>query len=529
MTTATPDERVVVVGAGTVGAVLALELAHHGVRSILLERSTSPAGLRDLHALGGRSMELLRRLGLAEPIRERGVDPDSSTTVSWSQGLEQPPVLVSYGPSPNHLRLRYAEANDGTAPTEPPQWVSGARLAELLHDAIRSQPLIELRAGWTFTDLRIEVDGVAAGARHPVTGARHLLHGRFLAGCDGARSTVRQCLDIPMEDRRPPERYCSVYFRSTELSDRTPQSVLSTIVVGGVALVSRVDQDSWVGHLPIAPDEAIAADPVALMRSQLGVSLATPEVLGITQWDDSLAVAQEYGRGPAFLVGEAAHRFDPLGDTIDTSISDAVDLGWKLAAVLRGWGGPALLASYERERRPRALMARELVARALESRERFGRLAAAGASREFLAGVLRGELHQFDSSEVELGNRYASSPVVCPEPDASPGRLEQPTTPFARPGGRAPAIRLSDGSQLLDRFGPEFTLVDLTDDQSGRPLVTAACRRGVPMTHLPLGDAAVLARWGRRLALVRPDHHIVWHDGAPPADWDAILNVVTGH
>jgi 2-polyprenyl-6-methoxyphenol hydroxylase-like FAD-dependent oxidoreductase len=509
-----------VVGAGAVGAILALELAYHNVTSIVVERSVTGPHHPGLDVLTGRSMELLRRLGLTKVIREHGVGADQPSGLEWSQGLDDPPILVSpdgsAGPSPA----------DGSLPVESHQRVSGAQLARQLRDAVRRHPLIDLREGWTFTGLRIEPEGAVAELVEAGTGERHFVEARHVAGCDGAQSTVRQCLEVPMERLAAPARHCSVYFRSEDLSRRFARRGLATVIVGGVALVARGDQDTWVGHLGIAPDEPITTDPVAMLRAMLGVRLDPSEVLGVTQWDDSLAVATTYQRGPAYLVGEAAHRFHPVTDSADISVGDAIDLGWKLAAVINGWGGPALLASYELERRPRALIDREMLARALETRRRFSRLAKAGATREVLAEVLQQEPHQLGAAGIRAGDRLASS-VIWPDdrPQCSVPAGDHSTV---APGLRPPAVRMADGTQLFDRLGSDLTLVDLTDDDAGRPLVDAARERGIPMAHLATADPAVRARWDHPLALLRPDQHVAWRAGAAPADWDNVLDLVTG-
>jgi len=509
-----------VVGAGAVGAILALELAHHKVTSIVVERAVTGPHHPSLDFLAGRSMELLRRLGLTELIREHGVTTDHPTGLQWSQGLDEPPILVSPGDSVR------AASEDGGAPVESHQRVSGAQLAKQLRDAVRRHPLIDLREGWTFTGLRVEPEGAVAELVDAATGDRHFVEARHVAGCDGAHSTVRRCLEVPMEQLAAPARHCSVYFRSEDLTRRFARRGLSTVIVGGVALVSRGDNDTWVGHLGLAPDQSITTDPVAVLRAMLGVGLDPTEVLGVTQWDDSLAVAATYQRGPAYLVGEAAHRFHPVTDSADISVGDAIDLGWKLAAVINGWGGPGLLASYELERRPRALIDREILARALETRRRFSRLAKAGATRELLAEVLRQEPHQIGTGGPRVGDRIASSVIwtddrpQCPPADGAKHSIA--------PGGRAPAVRMTDGSQLLDRLGVELTLVDLSDDGAGRPLVDAALKRKIPVDHLPTADPAVRARWGYPLVLVRPDQHVAWRAGAAPDDWHNVLDLVTG-
>ncbi|WP_345512657.1 FAD-dependent monooxygenase [Phytohabitans houttuyneae] len=504
---ATPALRteVLVVGAGTVGAILALELAHHNVTSIVVERAVSEPRHPGFDLLAGRSMELLRRLGLATLVRQHGAGPDEPTGLQWSQGLDDPPILTSVG---------------CTVQAEGRQRVSGARFAKHLRDAARRHPLIDLREGWTFAGLRVESDCAVAELVAAGTGDRHFVEARHVAGCDGAHSTVRRCLEVPMERLSTPAQHCSVHFRSEDLTRRFARRGLSTVIVGGGALVSRGDDDTWIGHLRLGPEESITTDPVAGLRAALAVRLDPEEVLGVTQWEDSLAVAATYQRGPAYLVGEAAHRFHPVTESADISIGDAVDLGWKLAAAINGWGGPGLLASYEGERRQRALIDREMLARSLETRRRFSRLAKAGATRELLAEVLRQEAHRTGDAG-PAGERIAS-PVIWAD-DHPQWSLPDEVPPTVTPGALVPA-----GAQLLDRLGPELTLVDLTDDDAGRPLVAAARKRGIPVAHVVTADPAVRTHWDHPLVLVRPDQHVAWRAKSAPDDWERVLDLVTG-
>jgi hypothetical protein len=302
---------------------------------------------------------------------------------------------------------------------------------------------------------------------------------------------------------------------------RTRHEGPTMIVAGGVTLSRRRPGDPWVAQVPLGRDEA--SDPIGLLRDRLGLDLDAPDVLGVTQWADGLGVASHFRRGTTFLAGQSAHRFHPPSGRVDTCVGDAVDLGWKLAAAIHGWGGPALLASYEDERRQQALLDRELLVRTLETRRRFARLAAAGASAEFLAAFLRQEPPQLDPTGSAGSTAYPRSPVLWQEPPAiRPGRRG------VRLGRRPPAVRLTGGEPLLDRLGPQFTLIDLTDRASGQPLVDAATGHGIPMTHLRVADAAVRASWASRLVLVRPDQHVAWHADRSPSDWEAVLDVVTG-
>lgn len=481
---------VLVVGAGVVGTILALELARSGVSSIVIERTTTAPRYSEPDLLGVRSMDVLRWLGLAAQIGAMAEEP-AAAGISWSRGPADPPILVSGapagdgGPGPH-------PAPDETTPGHPVLSVSGARLVARLRATVRANPLIDLREGWTFTELRSHAGRALAMVLDGGRGERHAIDARFVAGCDGAHSTVRCCLEVGMDEFQPPVPHISVYFRDpgTYLRPDGP----ATLVVGDRTVLVRNADHGWVAQVRLGGDELLTVDPVALLRTQLGVPVQPP-VDGVRQWDDALAVAQSYGREETYLVGESAHRFHPVDAFLDASISDAADLGWKLAAVVNGWGGPALLSSYEGERRPRALIGRELLARDLETRRRFGRLVRAGASRELLAEVLRQERYSNADLDLPALGRYRGPPAVCEALNAS----------------------------------PDFTLLDLTEDGGGRTAVDAARRRGMPLRYLSVSDPVAREQWDRRLVLIRPDHQVAWHDDHPPVDWTPVLGAASGH
>ncbi|GAB2606790.1 putative monooxygenase [Paractinoplanes abujensis] len=502
---------VLVVGAGLAGCVLALELAHHGVASIVVERSSRPPRHPEPNLVTGRGMELLRRLGLAESVRAVGADPDTPARVVWSRAIGEEPVLVNSLPSANELRRQYAGSGAGDAPAEPYVLLTGAGLTTRLRAAVRGNPLIELREGWTFTDLRLDADRTVATVLDGAARVRHEIHAGYLAGCDGAQSTVRRCLGVPLRDAITPARHCTVSFRSDTL--RPPHPALSTITADGMALIRRDGHDLWIGHLPLDSDDADLTNPAALLSRRLGTRAY--EIVGVTPWQEALGVAGTYRRGTAYLVGESAHRFHPPSATVDTCLADAVDLGWKLAAAVRRWGGPHLLGSYEGERRRQAMLERETLSRSIEARLRFGRLAAAGASHDRLATLVLRQPPAVDPAGA-TASRHDTSPVIWhdgPEPA----------------GTRLPAVRTTGGHHLFDLLGPQFTLIDLTSGHDGRSLVAAAVARGIPVAHLPVDDDALRADWRSRLVLVRPDHYVSWRSPRSPADWDAVLDVVTGH
>ncbi|WP_211349347.1 FAD-dependent monooxygenase [Micromonospora pisi] len=531
--TAPLETPILIVGAGPVGAVLALELAHHQVPCVLVERATTPSRHPKMDYVSGRSMELLHRLGLADELRRRGVPAEYRANFLWSRGFDEPPVQIWDHPSVTELTDRFARVNDGSAPVQAYQRVQGSLLEQFVRDQARAHPLVDLWEGWSLTDLEQTPDGVSATVVEPATGTTRLVRARYLAGCDGANSSVRRLLAIPLGESGPKTRHCSVYFRSADPALRRHGRAFVTIAARGLTLVSRDERDTWTASLLLtggaAEDAAVDADPMALVRERLGVDFAVEEVRSVARWDGTLAVADSYRNGSAFLVGDAAHVFYPTGGFgANTGLADAVDLGWKLSALVNGWGGAGLLESYERERRPVASFNAEMCANLMEVWRRFGRLVRAGASREHVAGFLGRESFQADNVGIHFGYRYGDSPVVWHEDGPAPEWQWRAIVPSTWPGGRAPSVRLADGTSVFDRLGPDYTLVDLSRAGTGEILAKEAGRRGVPVAYLRVDDPTARTAWDRDLVLVRPDHHVAWRGDAAPDDWGAVVDRVSG-
>lgn len=522
---------VLVVGAGPVGAVLALELARHGVASMLVDRSLTASAYPKMDYLNGRSMELLRRVGVSEEIRRRGVSPEHPFTFIWSRDFAEPPIATWHYSSVQELSDRIGSVNDGTMPAEAHQRLQGSLLEDVLRRRVDAEPLVEFCPGWTLRGLKQNEHEVLAALVHGASGHEHQVAAGFLVGCDGGGSTVRAQLDIGVGRLGPPTRHRDVYFRSADPVLRRHGRAFLTVAAGGLTLVSRDEEDTWTGTVHLADDAARGTDPVELMRRNLGADFRVDEVISIVEWEGSLGVADAYRCGRAFLAGDAAHQFYPTGGHgANTGIGDAVDLGWKLAACLQGWGADALLDTYQAERRPVAQFNREMCANLLEVWLRFPRLVAGGASRQQIAGFLEHETYQLDNLGIHFGYRYDTSPVVCGDDDEGEpppwewGRI----TPSTWPGGRAPAVRLADGTAVFDLLGTGFTLVDLSGAAVGVEALDAAQRCGIPLTHLPLADTTLRRVWERDLVLVRPDQHVAWRGHTPPSSWDQVLSRVSG-
>lgn len=520
---------VLVVGAGPVGCVLALELAAHGIPSILLERSLTPSRHPKMDYVNGRSMELLRRLDLSGDLRAGGVSPEHSFNFIWASSFNEPPITVWPYASVDEARQRIAETNDGSMPTEPYQRVQGSQLEEILRRSARTNPYVDMRQGWSFEHVDQGADGVVATVVDTTTDTEHTIRSRYIVACDGANSTVRQSVGIGVDLAGPPTQHCDVYFKSRDPVLRKHGRAFLQILAGGLTLVSRDEDDTWTGTFLLMDEASASSDPVALMFERAGVAFEIDELLNVTRWEGMLAVASSYRRGSAFVAGDAAHQFYPTGGHgANTGVADAVDLGWKLAATLRGWGGPGLLDSYEAERRPVAQFNREMCANLLEVWRRFAVLLADGASHEHVAGFLDQEAYQLDNVGIHFGYRYDASPIVWHSEGPAPRWEWHRITPTTWPGGRAPSLFLPDGTALFDHFGRELTLVDCSGTGAGEALVSEAAQRGIPLSHLPIDDPGVRKAWEYDLVLVRPDHHVAWRGNGVPDGCGAVLDRVRG-
>jgi hypothetical protein len=295
-------------------------------------------------------------------------------------------------------------------------------------------------------------------------------------------------------------------------------------------------EDVWWAIANGVPAEVGQSDPHALIRGLVGTEIEA-EVLGTDPWTARMLLADRYRNGRAFLVGDAAHLNPPWGGHgFNTGIGDSVNIGWKLAAVIDGWGGDGLLASYEAERRPIAERTiREAVANMSVLAPELGNpeLDAPGLvgeqARHAAAQVIRATKdREFHSLGLVLGYQYDASPVIVD--DGTPVLPEgQAYVPTARPGARLPHLWLPDGASLYDRLGNGFSLLRLRDDADVAPFIASAAARRVPLTVVELRGQALERLYEASLLLVRPDQHVAWRGVSidrPGAD--AIIDRVRG-
>ncbi|MDA0239876.1 MAG: FAD-dependent monooxygenase [Proteobacteria bacterium] len=246
------------------------------------------------------------------------------------------------------------------------------------------------------------------------------------------------------------------------------------------------------------------------------------EIIDVSTWERRDYVANAYRKGRAFILGDSAHQCSPTGGLgMHTGICEAVNLAWKLSALCAGWGGGRLLDSFEAECRP---IAKRLVERSTQTFNAIADLPGVGGIRDALAD--RSILSKLNVPEqVKAQFAYLNSPICVTDQQPT----DDPFSPLIRPGGRAPHCWLEDGRSTIDLFGDLFVLLRMGGRAADLDsLVTVAADRGVPLKIIDIKESDVADRFGRNLALIRPDSHIAWLGDVVPDDAESLIDHVRG-
>jgi 2-polyprenyl-6-methoxyphenol hydroxylase-like FAD-dependent oxidoreductase len=529
---------VVIVGAGPVGLAAAIELGRRGVRCTVVERNDRTGYSPRAKTTNVRTREHLRRWGIADALREASpIASDRPSTVVFATRMNGP------------LLTRFENALHGNRErnnlySEEAQWVPQYVLEDVLRRHAQSLAGVTIHFETEFVSSAETADGVATELRDVASGGISKVESSYLIGADGARSAVRDAIGATMIGEGAFSRNFSIIFRAPDLASLSTHepAIMYWMVNDDVpSLLGPMDEAGlWFFMATKLADgvDPVTLAPIDLIRRGTGLMDLDIEVIGTDLWVAHRLVADRYFRGRCFLAGDACHLHPPFGGFgMNMGIGDAVDLGWKMAACLAGWGGDGLLASYELERRKvheRTIneavhnfgaTSNQLVRPAIEAPGLIG-----DATRREVGDLIQAtKLREFKTLGLVLGMRYENSPIIIPDGSDPPPDHVSLYEPSAHPGCLAPHLWLSDGSSLYDHFGDGFTLL-VTDGDSGSTdgLVAAAARRGVPVTVLALPDERLRGRYGARLALIRPDQHVAWRGDRLPADGDRLIAVVTG-
>jgi 2-polyprenyl-6-methoxyphenol hydroxylase-like FAD-dependent oxidoreductase len=480
-------------------------------------------------------------MGLARKIRGAGLRADCPMDVYIILALNEPPLLHLAYPSVEQAQANTQVVNDGTLPLEPYQLISQYTLEPLLKSIAESIPAITVRFGCEFLSLRQDEKGVTARVQTS-DGESQDIRAAYLVGCDGGGSLVRKELGIALSGEGNLLGLRQALYRCDELFDRLPigngPGRGRHYHVADDKATFLIMQDStkhWTLHSMVDTDDEMRA---AFERT-VGVPVKY-EMLSCAPWRQNLLLADRYGKGRVFLAGDAVHLVIPTGGLgMNSGVGDAIDLSWKLAATLAGWGGPNLLKSYEVERRQIGDRNVGASRYATIGRRKWRSMwrpnirddsPAGAATRQNLGAVA--DVEQRKSNEMigaELGYRYVDSPVICNVP-GGPEHLFRDYQPTTWPGARLPHVWLGDGMPMQDRIPDGFTILKLGGTKANAGGLERAIRaRGAPATVLEVPDRVAREIYGYDLILVRPDLHVVWRGNTAPEDAAEVAAVATGH
>ncbi len=542
MTAADPGDRfdheVLVVGAGPVGLSLGIELGMRGIRALIIEQNDRIGRQPRAKTTNIRSMEHMRRWGIAEDIRAAAPLPaDYPTNVAFMTRLFGEQLALIENAFYGARDVRDSRFN------EPAQWIPQYKVEAALRRRAGSFECIKLRLGQRLENLLESPGGVTATVLDVAREQRSEIRARYVVGADGARSVVRKLIGAEMEGRHAMAQHVGLVIHAPDLraAMARERAIFYWLVNRDApASASPMDKDDlWAFSYSIGKDEkADEAESHRRLQASFGKPIDV-KILTTDPWAAHSLIANRYATARIFLIGDSCHLHPPYGGYgMNLGIADAVDIGWKLSAVLRGWGGPGLLASYESERWPvhrrvideavanHSVLPHHLVTDDLEASGPAG-----DAARLRLGERIRAEKpREFHTLGVVLGYHYSGSPIVVPDGTVPPDAHHTSFTPSAHPGCLAPHHWLGDGRSLYDLFGPGYSLLVTragADDDVAR-FVRAARARAMPLNVVEPGSDDLFALYEARLALIRPDQHVAWRGDGLTRDAGEILDVARG-
>jgi 2-polyprenyl-6-methoxyphenol hydroxylase-like FAD-dependent oxidoreductase len=532
---------VLVAGGGPVGLCLGIALARAGHRVMVVEERETTTRHPKATLVGARTMEHFRAWDrLDERVMDAAIRQEDDYFILFCDRLAGHELHRFRSPGLEAIRRRDPRA---VARFRELAWspygktqIGQQALEPVLVEEARRQPLLDLRYGTRFEGFEDHGDHVAC------TVAGQTIRARYLVACDGGPSAIRRALGIRFGGRGRMRSNVSYLFRAPGFLAAHGKGLANLyfcLAPDSFGVFTAIDgTETWnYQHYWADPSRDTAQDdPTTVLHRAMGRPFAF-ELLATTHWHHHQSVAQRWRQGRVFLAGDAAHLFVPTGGVgMNTGIGDAVDLAWKLAAMLEGWGTEGLLDSYEAERKPVAW--RNSVISANNS-DRIDAVmdetpaaileesAEGAAARARMKSRILWMARQFNSAGSHLGYRYADSPVVVPDGTPEPPDDFMQVVQSTWPGSRFPHGWMADGRTTLDLLDRQrFTLLGAGVHAPG--LVAALSAAGMPVIEVAVTDAVAVAAMEAALVLVRPDGHVGWRGAADPADAARIAAVLRG-
>jgi 2-polyprenyl-6-methoxyphenol hydroxylase-like FAD-dependent oxidoreductase len=532
------EHPVVIIGGGPIGIGTALELAFHGVPSVILEqrdRGTEFPMRSNFTNL--RTMEHFRRWGIADKLRENDpISPEFQRSTTWVTHLN------------GKLVRDFPQAFDFSEPTplgsDRAEWTPNSAIERTMQEATHGRPEIDFRFGCQVQGFAQDEHGVNVSYRD-AHGVEQTIRGKYMVAADGTRSFVRKALGLRMEG----------------VSDLVVASIWHVEAPGMIAR-STVGKSSFIWFINEFRDSLLYIVQDSEKERYMFMLAPASEGHDPNSWEDMKKIIlrnigfdtpltnlgggavrihslilPRFDHGRIFFAGDAAHTISPMGGFgLNLGIGDAVDLGWKLAARINGWGGDRLLESYGIER---SMAVRWIQQECIDNtatlapqliEEGIGLDGPEGDAIRARVGqrIFDAKTKEFASLGAQLGYRYEGSPIVASDGSTPPPLSMAQFTPSAFPGCRAPHVWLGGGVSLFDRLGPEFTLLKLQLDADTAPLEKAANERGVPLAVIEPNDPALAELYEAKMALIRPDQHVAWRGDAAPREALRLIDLARG-
>ena len=534
---------VLIVGGGPVGLTLALDLGSRGVPAILVNESAETVQHPKCNVISARTIEHFNRLGLANEIRREYAGGHAPAKLSFRTrfcGYELGRVDI-----PGVGEVSSWLGPGGSWPGGSWHGISQVVLEEILKRHAEQKANVNLQFGWRAIDIRIgEVDAEAL-IECVATGRQQKIRARYIVGCDGSESLVRHAMGVKLVGKDGAfERKVMTSTKISYLVQSERLQDLSGIEPAAVNWIINNDTRAYILNLG-AKDRYMVYYQVphgtdwrdvqahAVLSRLFGCDVDF-QVLSSAPWTGVVAkVADRYNKGAAFVAGDAAHIFAPLGGIgMNTGIGDAVNLGWKLAAVHQGWGGQNLLETYNAERQEIGIRNSIVGIYWTDRKEQWispddleaDSPMAAARRQEFGRFLEANHKDEYQTIGVQLGEAYTSSIVIDPPdlPDADPWDQYVPSD---NAGARLPHFTITDGRSIYEILGVEFSLLAFENADTSE-LERSAVSCGVPMVVIRLMLRPSYFR--HRLILVRPDHHIAWSADGIFGKASEIIDIIRG-
>jgi 2-polyprenyl-6-methoxyphenol hydroxylase-like FAD-dependent oxidoreductase len=537
---------VLVVGAGPVGLTLAMDLARRGIAVVAVEvRSAGePPNVKCNH-VSSRSMEVFRRLGVAQGLRNAGLPADYPNDCAYrttTTGIELSRITIPC------RRDRYTSTDgpDTDWPTaEPPHRINQIYMEPVLFAHAAGIDGLKILNRTAFEDFEEQADGIVATVRDLDSDTLFRIEADFIVGCDGARSLVRKAIDATLQGTPIIQRVQSTYVRAPKLLELIGPPAWMTLSLNPrrCGTVVAIDgRENWLihNHLNREDETFESVDRDGSIRAILGVGPDFEyEILTKEDWVGRRLVADRFRSGRAFICGDAAHLWMPYaGYGMNAGIADATNLAWLLAASLQGWADPAMLDAYEAERLPIteqvSHFAMDMAGKVLGQRrtvpDEIEQPGAEGDAVRQRVGQAAYDLNvqQYCCGGLNFGYFYDRSPIIVYDGAEQPAYTMADFTPSTVPGCRVPFSKLPDGRPVTDAFGPGYTLLRLDRDIAVAPLVKAMREDRVPIEVVDVDTNGSHTPYDRKLIIVRTDQHVAWRGDAIPDQPQRLVGILTG-